>query len=90
MNIQELGGMKLPELKAAAKQLKIKGISTLKKQELMMLFPQSFQRIIQNQKHIIKQEKVCPEKAQSPKKQKIVKNRKRRCKCGSGQRTENF
>lgn len=30
MNIQELGGMKLPELKAAAKQLKIKGISTLK------------------------------------------------------------
>ena len=26
MNIQELGGMKLPELKAAAKQLKIKGV----------------------------------------------------------------
>ena len=35
MNIQELGGMKLPELKAAAKQLKIKGVSTLKKQELI-------------------------------------------------------
>ena len=35
MDIQELGGMKLPELKAAAKQLKIKGISTLKKQELI-------------------------------------------------------
>lgn len=34
MNIQELDGMKLPELKEAAKQLKIKGVSTLKKQEL--------------------------------------------------------
>ena len=42
-----------------------------------MLFPQGFQRIIQNQRHIIKQEKVFPKRHKSPKKQKIVKNRKK-------------
>ena len=42
-----------------------------------MLFPQSFQRIIQNQKHIIKQEKVRSKRRKSLKKQKIGKNRKK-------------
>ena len=68
MNIQELGGMKLPELKAAAKQLKIKGISTLKKQELIGVISAKLSEDNSESKTYNKTRKSVPEKAQKPKK----------------------
>lgn len=68
MNIQELGGMKLPELKAAAKQLKIKGISTLKKQELIDVISAKLSEDNSESKTYNKTRKSVPEKAQKPQK----------------------
>ena len=68
MDIQELGGMKLPELKAAAKQLKIKGISTLKKLELIDVISAKLSEDNSESKTYNKTRKSVPGKAQKPQK----------------------
>lgn len=63
MNIRELGGMKLPELKEAAKQLKIKGVSTLKKQELIDVISAKLSEEKSDADNSVKTEKKTRKKA---------------------------